>query len=154
MMAIPQIVHAPLPYVHVQLLTDKYAKPKDTIDYMDIGASASIMDPKILPPELWTDISQKFHAANGETFEVTKITRKRIGLKFFPDCIIWSRFFGSSLPDKDILIGMDCYLIADPLRILPLGIKYEVQFQPYSQIPKLFSINHQTFQEKLQRFSP
>ncbi|MCH95548.1 polyprotein-like, partial [Trifolium medium] len=107
---------------------------------MDTGAQITMMNPKILPEEEWTEHTKFFMAANGKIFKTELMTKKNIGIKFFPDCIIWTKVIGSNLPNKDIVIGMDVYSAADRLQILPRGIKFKRNFKAYTDTKKLFSL--------------
>ncbi|XP_048228318.1 uncharacterized protein LOC125369583 [Ricinus communis] len=96
----------------------------------------------VLPSEYWKPHDQFFRAANGQTFKTTLITRQKIGIQFFPDCIVWTHIIGSDLPNKDILIGFDVYHQAQKLQILPTGIKFKRQFRPYTKTSNLFSVTN------------
>ncbi|MCI34460.1 polyprotein-like, partial [Trifolium medium] len=122
----------PLPCVEIQILSSKFAHPKKVIGYMDTGAQITMMNPKILPAEEWTEHTEFFMAANGKIFKTELMTKRNIGIKFFPDCIIWTKVIGSNLPNKDIVIGMDVYSAADRLQILPRGIKFKRNFKAYT----------------------
>ncbi|KAL5843497.1 hypothetical protein ACOSQ4_009455 [Xanthoceras sorbifolium] len=112
-----------------------------------------MLDPKVLPP-YWTNHTQHFKAANGELFNTKLNTKKKIGIQFFPGCIIWSKFIGSPLPGKDLLLGWDTYCQFDKLRILPNGIRFKRDFKPFTTTLKIFSLtnNPQFFKEFKQTF--
>ncbi|CAK8542156.1 unnamed protein product [Lathyrus sativus] len=69
------------------------------------------------------------------------MTKEKIGIKFFPDCIVWTKVIGTNLPNKDIVVGMDVYSAAIKLQILPTGIKFKREFKPYSRILQLYSLS-------------
>ncbi|KAL5748185.1 hypothetical protein ACOSQ2_025482 [Xanthoceras sorbifolium] len=72
-----------------------------------------------LPDELQADIHRHIAStrrdlrntslANGELFTTKLITKKTIIIQFFPGCIIWSKFIGSPLSGKDLLLRWDTY---------------------------------------------
>eukprot|EP00257_Ricinus_communis_P017936 XP_015576507.1 uncharacterized protein LOC107261471 [Ricinus communis] len=130
----------PVPYVPIQVLPSKYAKPVPVIAFFDTGAQRSMMNPEVLPSEYWKSHVQFFRAANGQTFKTTLITKQKIGIQFFPDCMVWTHIIDSDLPNKDLLIGFDVYHQAQRLQILPNGIKSKRQFRPYTDTSNLFTI--------------
>ncbi|KAI5423648.1 hypothetical protein KIW84_030028 [Lathyrus oleraceus] len=109
----------PLPCVEVHVLATKFSRPKKVIAYMDTGAQITMMNPNILPAELWVTHAAYIVAADGKIFKTNLMTKEKIGIKFFPDCIVWTRVIGSNLPNKDIVVGMDVYSAASRLQILP-----------------------------------
>ncbi|KAK3200413.1 hypothetical protein Dsin_023828 [Dipteronia sinensis] len=99
------------------------------------------MTPNILPPETWKSHTQYFKAANGKIFATNLISKHKTSIKFFPSYTFWAHVIGTSLPDKDVLIGWDVYSQCKSLRILPAGIRYKRDFKPFSQIPKIFPLS-------------
>ncbi|KAH9698093.1 hypothetical protein KPL71_023880 [Citrus sinensis] len=97
----------PGPSVKISVIPSKFHKPVSVISFLDTGAQRSMLNPKILPPDYWDNHTEYFRAANGKVFETSLITKKPIGIQFFPNCIIWQKIVGSDLPDKDLLIGFD-----------------------------------------------
>lgn len=95
------------PFIKIGVLLSKYDKPIQAISFMDTGAAKRIMNPDVLPLKEWKPHSEWFQTASIEPFHTTLITKKKIGLKFFLDCIFWTKVIGSSLPNRDVLIGMD-----------------------------------------------
>ena len=91
----------------MSILPSKFHKHVPVIGFIDIGADTSIIDPSVLPSDCWENHSKLFKAVNGETFETNLITKKSIGIQFFPNYIIWKKIVASTLPDKDLLIGFD-----------------------------------------------
>ncbi|KAI5420413.1 hypothetical protein KIW84_044272 [Lathyrus oleraceus] len=130
----------PLPCVKVHILATKFSRPNKIIAYMDTGALITMMNPNILPAESWVTHVAYFVAADGKVFKTDLMTKEKIGIKFFPDCIVWTRVIGSNLLNKDIVVGMDVYSAANKLQILPTGIKFKREFKPYSGILKLHSL--------------
>ncbi|RDX80470.1 hypothetical protein CR513_38977, partial [Mucuna pruriens] len=114
-------ISPPLPCIEVQLLPSKFHKPINVIAFIDIGAQKIMMNPEILPEEFWKKEVCHFVAANRKIFKTELITKELVGIKFFPDCIVWTRVIRSKLPDQDILIGMDVYSAANRLQILSIG---------------------------------
>nr|XP_012568598.1 uncharacterized protein LOC101496717 [Cicer arietinum] len=131
----------PLPCVEIHILASKFSHPKKVIAYMDTGAQITMMNPSILPTEAWVKHAAYFVAADGKTFRTDLMTKEKIGIRFFPECIVWTKVIGSSLPNKDIVVGMDVYSAANRLQILPTGIKFKREFKPYSGILKLYSLS-------------
>ncbi|KAK0604385.1 hypothetical protein LWI29_015176 [Acer saccharum] len=69
------------------------------------GSHTTMMNPKVLPPEFWKPHVRHFKAADGKVFSTNLISRKKIGIKFFPSFPLWVQVIGTPLPDKDILLG-------------------------------------------------
>ncbi|RDX83586.1 hypothetical protein CR513_35475, partial [Mucuna pruriens] len=126
--------------VEVQLLPSKFQKPIKVIDYMDTEAQKTMMNPDILPKEFWKKEICYFVAADRKVFKTDLITKDPVGIRFFPECVVWSRVIGSKLPDKDILIGMDIYSAANKLQILSTGVRYKKEVKPFTEALKLFSL--------------
>jgi len=124
----------------IQLLPSKYDKAIKVIAYLDTGAQKSMMDPDILPKEFWKKEVSYFVAADGKIFKTDLITKHPIGIKFFPDCLIWAKVIGSKLPNKDILIGMDIYYAAHKLQIHSSGVKFKKEFKAFTDVPRLFAL--------------
>ncbi|RDX67921.1 hypothetical protein CR513_53146, partial [Mucuna pruriens] len=124
----------------VQLLSSKFQKPIKVIAYMDIGAQKTKMNPDILPKEFWKKDICYFVAADRKVFRTDLITKDPVGIRFFLECVVWSKVIGSKLPNIDILIGMDVYSAANKLQILSTGVKYKREFKPFTEVMKLFSI--------------
>ena len=68
----PSLLQAPLtnptPIAQVHILLGTYSKLIIMIALFHIGATATILHPKILPTEFWLPHNQMFRTANGETF--------------------------------------------------------------------------------------
>ncbi|RDX90391.1 hypothetical protein CR513_27746, partial [Mucuna pruriens] len=107
---------------------------------MDTGAQKTMMNLDILPKEFWKRDICYFVAADGKVFKTDLITKDLVGIRFFPECVVWSRVIGSKRPNRDILIGMDVYSAANKLQILSTGVKYKKEFKPFTEVLKLFSI--------------
>ena len=60
------------------------------------------------------------------------MTRKSIGIKFFPDCVIYTKVIGTDFPEKDILIGMYVYSQLKGIQLLPNGVRYGKSFKPFN----------------------
>ena len=146
--------YPPFPTVKVHILPSKYHVPIRIIAFIDTGAQRSMMNPAILPSQYWVNETHRFKAANGEVFKTTLVTKSKIGIKFFPNCVTWTKVIGSELPDKDILIGMDIIVQSQRLSIFANGLKHKRDFKPFCSIPKLFSLaeapaGYEEIQEKL-----
>ncbi|KAK3193411.1 hypothetical protein Dsin_024721 [Dipteronia sinensis] len=93
------------PQVPIQILLEKFSKPIDVIAYFDTGSHTTMMNPNTLHLDSWKHHTRYFKAANGKIFTTNLISKSKIGIKFFPSYTIWTQVLGTSLPDKDILIG-------------------------------------------------
>ncbi|KAI5427422.1 hypothetical protein KIW84_032731 [Lathyrus oleraceus] len=130
-----------LPCVEFHVLATKFSRLKKVIAYMDTGAQITMMNPSIFPAESWLTHVAYFVAVDGKVFKTDLVTKEKIGIKFFPDCIVWTRVIGNNLPNKDIVVGMDVYSATSRLQVLPTGIKFKRDFKPYSGILKLHSLS-------------
>ncbi|KAK2647794.1 hypothetical protein Ddye_015283 [Dipteronia dyeriana] len=126
------------PQVQVQIMVEKYSKPVSAIAYFDTGAHSTMMNPKVLPPKAWKEEDNKFLVADGQIFIIKLVSRKKIGIQFFPSFTLWTHVIGTPLQDKDILIGWDVYSQSQSIRILPIGIRFKREFKPFTSIPKIF----------------
>ncbi|KAK4380908.1 polyprotein [Sesamum angolense] len=89
--------------------------------------------PRIMP-------NARLRAKMGQRFSTSLITKKPIGIRFFPKCIIWMHVIGSKLHGRDLLIGFDLHHNAQKLQVLPTRLKYKRYFLPFSTIPRIFAI--------------
>ncbi|GAY66327.1 hypothetical protein CUMW_247840 [Citrus unshiu] len=97
----------PRPSLKMSILPSKFHKHVSVIGFIDTGADTSMIDPFVIPSDCWENHLKLFRAVNGETFKTTMITKKLIGIQFFPNSIIWKKIVASSLLDKDLLIDFD-----------------------------------------------
>ena len=100
-----------------------------------------MIDPTVLPSDYWESHSKLFRAVNGETFETTLITKKPIGIQFFPNCIIWKKIVASKLPDKDLLIGFDILYLVKNLFLTSSGVRYKQIFLPYTETLRMYALS-------------
>ena len=98
--------------------------------------------PYVLHSSCWENHTEFFKVANGEIFETSLITKKSIGIQFFLNCIIWQKFVGSSLPNKDLLIGFDIFHLVKKLHIKLTGIKFKQIFLPYTNVLRLYTLSY------------
>ncbi|GAY67239.1 hypothetical protein CUMW_255000 [Citrus unshiu] len=77
----------PIPSIKIHLLLEKFGKPIPIIGFIDTGAQKSMLNPSILPSYFWEKHTEHFRAANGELFHINLITKKSIGIQFFPGFI-------------------------------------------------------------------
>ena len=103
-----------------------------------------MINPKILPPDYWDNHTEYFRAANGKVFETSLITKKPIGIQFFPNCIIWQKIISSDLLDKYLLIGFDILQLVKNLFITPTCIKFKHIFMPYTDVLHLYTLSDTT----------
>ncbi|KAH9716861.1 hypothetical protein KPL71_021602 [Citrus sinensis] len=110
--------------------------------------------PKIAPTK-----EKNPSAVNGKLFTTSLITKKPIGIQIFPNCVIWTKVIGSTLPNKDILLGFDILHQIKHLQIIPTGIRVKSMFKPFTDILKLYNLSEtpQSYQDistKLLSFCP
>ncbi|KAH9716873.1 hypothetical protein KPL71_021611 [Citrus sinensis] len=119
----------------------------------------NMLNPHILPPTYWTKSEEHFKAVNGKLFTTSLITKKPIGIQIFPNCVIWTKVIGSTLPNKDILLGFDILYQIKHLQIIPTGIRVKSMFKPFTDVLKLYNLSEtpQSYQDistKLLSFCP
>ncbi|KAH9780507.1 hypothetical protein KPL71_008106 [Citrus sinensis] len=149
----------PIPSIKLQILPSKFQRPIPAIGLIDTGAQRSMLNPHILPSEYWTQSEEHFKAVNGKLFTTSLITKKPIGIQIFPNCVIWTKVIGSTLPNKDILLGFDILHQIKHLQIIPTGIRVKSMFKPFTDILKLYNFSEtpQSYQDistKLLSFCP
>ncbi|KAH9801875.1 hypothetical protein KPL71_001187 [Citrus sinensis] len=149
----------PRPSLKMSILPSKFHKPIPVIGFIDTGADTSMIDPSVLPSDSWEPHSKLFRAVNGETFETTLITKKPIGIQFFPNYIIWKKIVASKLPDKDLLIGFDILHLGKKLFLTSSGVRYKQMFLPYTDTLRLYALSetpspYSHISQKLLEFCP
>ncbi|KAH9769491.1 hypothetical protein KPL71_012021 [Citrus sinensis] len=149
----------PIPSIRLQILSSKFQRPIPAIGLIDTGAQRSMLNPHILPSEYWTQSEEHFKAVNGKLFTTSLITKKPIGIQIFPNYVIWTKVIGSTLPNKDILLGFDILYQIQHLEIIPTGIRVKSMFKPFTDILKLYNLSEtpQSYQDistKLLSFCP
>ena len=132
----------PILSIKIHLLLEKFDKPISVIGFIDTGAPKSMLNLSIMPSHFWEKHEEYFRAANGELFQTNLITKKPVGIQFFPNCVLWIKIIGSNLSDKDILIGFDILHLIKNLHITASRIRYKQMFQLYTDILRLFSISN------------
>ncbi|KAH9734659.1 hypothetical protein KPL71_017448 [Citrus sinensis] len=139
----------PIPSIKFQILPSKFQMPIPVIGLIDTGAQRSMLNPHILPSEYWTQSEEHFKAVNGKLFTTSSITKKPIGIQIFPNCVIWTKVIGSTLPNKDILLGFDILHQIKHLQIIPTGIRVKSMFKPFTDILKLYNLSEtpQSYQD-------
>ncbi|KAH9716884.1 hypothetical protein KPL71_021620 [Citrus sinensis] len=139
----------PIPSIKLQILPSKFQRPIPAIGLIDTGAQRSMLNPHILPSEYWTQSQEHFKAVNGKLFTTSLITKKPIGIQIFPNCVIWTKVIGSTLPNKDILLGFDILYQIKHLQIIPTGIRVKSMFKPFTNILKLYNLSEtpQSYQD-------
>ncbi|KAH9680087.1 hypothetical protein KPL71_026412 [Citrus sinensis] len=149
----------PIPSIKLQILPSKFQRPIPAIGLIDTSAQRSMLNPHILPSEYWTQSEEHFKAVNGKLFTTSLITKKPISIQIFPNCVIWTKVIGSTLPNKDILLGFDILHQIKHLQIIPTGIRVKSMFKPFTDILKLYNLSEtpQSYQDistKLLSFCP
>ncbi|KAH9716896.1 hypothetical protein KPL71_021629 [Citrus sinensis] len=149
----------PIPSIKLQILPSKFHRPIPAIGLIDTGAQRSMLNPHILPPEYWTEYEEHFKAVNGKLFTTSLITKKPIGIQIFPNCVIWTKVIGSTLPNKDLLLGFDILHHIKHLQILPNGSRVKSMFKPFTDILNLYNLSetpqpYQDISNKLLSFCP
>ena len=129
----------PTPIAQVHLLLDTYSRPIAVIALFDIGATATILHPKILLEEFWLPHHQMFRAANGETFLIT-LKSKPILIRIFPTLPIKHQVLGSPFIGRDLLIGFDLLHQIPSLRWSPKGLMHKQHLLTWTQVPHLFTV--------------
>ncbi|KAH9650228.1 hypothetical protein KPL70_026289 [Citrus sinensis] len=131
----------PIPSIKLQILPSKFQRPIPAIGLIDTGAQCNMLNPHILPPDHWIESGEHFKAVNGKLFTTSLITKKPIGIQIFPNCVIWTKVIGSTLPNKDILLGFDILHQLKHLQIIPTGIRVKSMFKPFTNILKLYNLS-------------
>ena len=154
-----QVSIIPRPSLTMSVLPSKFHKPVHVIGFIDTGVDTSMIDHSVLPPNCWENHSKLFRAVNGETFETTLITKKSIGIQFFPNCIIWKKIVASKLPEKDLFIGFDILHMVKNLFITSSGVRYKQMFLPYTDTLRLYTLSetpspYSHISQKLLEFCP
>ncbi|KAH9724622.1 hypothetical protein KPL70_007555 [Citrus sinensis] len=149
----------PRPSLKMSILPSKFHKPIPVIGFIDTGADTNMIDPSVLPSDSWEPHSKFFRVVNGETLETTLITKKPIGIQFFPNCIIWKKIVASKLPDKDLLIGFDILHLVRNLFLTSSGVRYKQMFLPYTDTLRLYALSetpspYSHISQKLLEFCP
>jgi len=120
----------PAPNIEVHILPTKYEIPIKVIAFIDTGALRTMMNPKILHPNFWEPKQLRFKATSGKVYTTELMTKRKIGIKFFPNCTIYTKVIGTDLPGKDILIGMDIYTQLKNA-VTPKWSKVQKEFQTF-----------------------
>ncbi|KAH9780702.1 hypothetical protein KPL71_008177 [Citrus sinensis] len=149
----------PISSIKLQILPSKFQRPIPAIGLIDTGAQRSMLNPHILPSKYWTQSEEHFKAVNGKLFTTSLITKKPIGIQIFPNCVIWTKVIGSTLPNKDILLRFDILHQIQHLQIIPTGIRVKSMFKPFTDILKLYNLSktpqsYQDISTKLLSFCP
>jgi hypothetical protein len=129
------------PHIEIKLLTSKYAQPLKVIGCLDTGAQRSIINHTLLLSKSWVKTKDLFQATNSEIFGANLISKHKIGIQFFPRCIVWLHVYGNLLHGKDVLIGWDCYLQAKHLRLMPHGLGFRHELLPYSHLTHMYFLS-------------
>ncbi|KAK2653231.1 hypothetical protein Ddye_013087 [Dipteronia dyeriana] len=83
------------PQVKIQILTTKYSKPVSVIVYFDTGAHSSMMNPNVLPSDVWKEEKNEFPVADGQIFNTYLISKHKVGIQFFPSFTLWTHVIGT-----------------------------------------------------------
>ncbi|KAH9751001.1 hypothetical protein KPL71_014108 [Citrus sinensis] len=129
-----------IPSIKLHILPSKFQRPIPAIGLIDTSAQPSMLNPHILQSQYWTESEEHFKAVNGN-FTTSLITKKPIGIQLFPNCVICTKVIGSTLPNKDILLGFDILHQIKHLQIVPTGIRVKSIFKPFTDILKLYNLS-------------
>ncbi|KAH9716806.1 hypothetical protein KPL71_021585 [Citrus sinensis] len=148
-----------IPSIKLHILPSKFQRHVPAIGLIDTGAQRSMLNPHILPLTYWTKSEEHFKVVNDKLFTTSLITKKPIGIQIFPNCVIWSKVIGSTLPNKDILLGFDILHQIKHLQIIPIGIRVKSMFKTFIDVLKLYNLSEtpQSYQDistKLLSFCP
>ncbi|KAL0444958.1 UNVERIFIED_CONTAM: polyprotein [Sesamum latifolium] len=80
-------VSIPAPRVEVQILQSPYDEPVKAIGFIDTGATKTMLNPEVLPDDAWRTHYEYFQAADGQRFSTSLISKKPVGIRFFPKCL-------------------------------------------------------------------
>ncbi|KAK9180787.1 hypothetical protein WN944_023922 [Citrus x changshan-huyou] len=149
----------PIPSVKIQIIPSKYHKPITAIGFLDTGAQRSMLDPAILPTEYWKTQEEHFKAADGKIFTTKLVTKHPIGIQLFPNCVVWIKLIGSSLPNKDLLLGFDILHQAKNVQITSSGLRYKSMIKPFTSTLKIYSLansppSYQAITDQILNFCP
>ncbi|XP_043725512.1 uncharacterized protein LOC122672074 [Telopea speciosissima] len=128
-----------LPLAPLLIYPTTWDPPVKVIGYFDTGATMTILAPYILPSCYWKPYKQYFIAADGKTFFVDLISKDPVKFKIFPLLTVSHRVLGSSLPDRDALIGFDLLTKFPGLQWSSHGLTYKKQTLPWITTPTLLS---------------
>ena len=95
-----------VPLLKVMILLDKCGQPTKVIVFLNIGASCSMINLDILPPNHWQKTHKVFRIISGEIITISKIL-KAVKLKLFPGYEVKNKLYRSFAPDRDVLVGFD-----------------------------------------------
>ena len=96
----------------------------------------------ILPHEYWKTQEEHFKAADGKIFTTTLATKHPIGIQLFPNFVVWLKLIGSSLRNKDLLVGFDILHQAKNVHITPSSLRYKSMIKPFTSILKIYSLSN------------
>ena len=129
-----------IPSVKIQIIPSKHHKPITAIGFLDTGSQRRMINHAIIPPECWKTQEEHFKAANGKIFTTTLATKHPLGIQLFPNCVVWLKLIGSSLPNKNLLVGFDILHQAKNVRITPSGLRYKSMIKSFTSILKIYSL--------------
>ncbi|RYR17058.1 hypothetical protein Ahy_B03g061864 [Arachis hypogaea] len=92
---------------------------------MDTGSCATILNPHVLPAEMWAPFHKKISVANKEVFTIDLISRKSIGFEIFAGQTTWFRVLKSYLLKKDVLFEFDAFYRIHGPQIKPTRLSYK-----------------------------
>ena len=93
-----------------------------------------MLDPAILHSEYWKTQEEHFKAADGKILTSKLVTKHPIGIQLFPNCVVWIKLIGSSLPNKDLLLGFDILHQAKHVQITSSGLCYKSMIKPFTAL--------------------
>ena len=99
-----------------------------------------MLDPVILPSKYWKTQEEHFKAADGKIFTTKLVTKHPIGIQLFPNCVVWIKLIGSSLPNKDLFLGFDILHQVKNVQITSSGLRYKCMIKPFTSTLKIYSL--------------
>ncbi|KAF3620854.1 hypothetical protein FXO38_32145 [Capsicum annuum] len=98
------------PHVELKIYPFRWDKPLQVIAFIDTDATASILNPDIIPDDLWDPHFRTFGTAIKGGVLITKlIMRHLVMIGFFPGILYRTKLLGSNIPWKDLIISFDIY---------------------------------------------
>ena len=87
------------------------------------------------------------------------VTKHPIGIHLFPNCVVWIKLIGSSLPNKYLLLGFDILHQVKNVKITSSGLCYKSMIKPFTSTLKIYSLansppSYQAITDQILKFCP